>query len=560
MPKLPTYTAQLSGGLPTFGGRRAEASDFSGDGNELVAAGRQIRAVGEEISRHREETQSRQALVETTEVRARYAKALDEAALSGADTTKLREQMDAELAKIGEKFDTRKGMDALALYTANAGREYDQQANQIAVSRAATQARSEGQKLVNALAAEIDRDPSTLPRQEEKVREFLKSFSGISPEARTKLGDEWAKDLNYKAAVRSMRDAPEASLKRLEDGQWNVTPEQRDVLVGRAKTEINNQRVDRERERQDKERVDREQVDAGRAKFFDLMGQKKTVSWAAIRDEPAFASNSPAAVAAKKELMTMMEARVKAAAGEERQGDRKLANDLWLEINSRQVFNPTVVVDAVREHMQGRPGLDTRQADYLLGQMRSLRDGGDQTYRAVFASEMRRQQAALSDDIMLSATPEGIRAREAIFAAIKGEAEAAAEKRRTSTAKGQDPADLFDPNHKDYFFTKKNIETIKARVVNQEQDAAVKGALEKGAPRVTGIGDPVLRDVKVGALFVDESGNVRKMTADIRKRAMVAATAAAPVPDRERWMQATGGVLAPGQTEADAIAAWKRGR
>lgn len=519
MPKLPTFNAQI-GNAPLgagMGGRRADASDLNDPG--LIAAGRQIRSTGESLLSHMEENEARQALVESTEIRARYAKALDEAALSGADLTKLREQMDAELAKIGEKFSTTKGASSLALYQANAGREYDQQANQIAVVRAATRARSEGQKLVNALAAEIDRDPSTLPRQEEKVAEFLRLFPGISPETRTRLQDDWNNDLNFKAAVRAMRDAPEAALKRLEDGHWNVKPEQREILVGRAKTEIEGQRRDRELKRLEAQRAEADAVDMARSKHIDAIIAGKA-NWAAIRDDPAFAGVQGAN--AKKELFLFMDARKRQLAGEERKGDMKLRNDLWLQINSGQVFNPQVIVDAVRAHAEGKPGLDLAQADYLLSQMRNRRDGGDQTFRASFASEIGRQRDILRADIMLNATEEGKRTQEAILSAIVYEAETAAEKRRTSTAKGQDPADLLNPTHKDYFFTKSNIEQIKARVVSKEQAAAVERTMAT-APRATSLSDPVLRDMKIGDLFVDGDGNVHKMTAALKKQVKAAA-------------------------------------
>ena len=520
MPKLPTFNAQVGNASlgAGIGGRRADASDLSDPG--LIAAGRQIRATGESLLSHMEENEARQALVESTEIRARYAKALDEAALSGADLTKLREQMDAELAKIGEKFSTTKGASSLALYQANAGREYDQQANQIAVVRAATRARSLGQRLVNATAAEIDRDPSTLPLQIDKVWLFLEKSPGLSPETRTKLMDEWSADLNYKAATRSIALSPEASLKRLADGQWDVKPQQRETLIGLAKQEIEGQRRDRELKRLEAQRAEADAVDMARSKHIDAIIAGKA-NWAAIRDDSAFAGAQGAN--AKKELFLFMDARKRQLAGEERKGDLKLRNDLWLQINSGQVFNPQVIVDAVRAHAEGKPGLDLSQADYLLNQMRNRRDGGDQTFRASFASEIGRQRDILRADIMLNATEEGKRTQEAILSAIVYEAETAAEKRRTSTAKGQDPADLLNPTHKDYFFTKSNIEQIKARVVGKEQAAGVDEAIRNGAPRATSLSDPVLRDMKIGDLFVDGDGNVHKMTAALKKQVKAAA-------------------------------------
>lgn len=560
LPKNASYTATI-GDVPLSGGRRATAQDFGAPGlgeTGLVEAGHRVMSIAQKQLSDMEETEARQALVQSTEVRADYARRLDEAALSGADLGKLKEEMAGALTKIGDKFQTKRGAEQLQLYTANSATMFDQQANQIAVQRAWSTARLDGQKFVNGASALIQSNPAYLAVAEKDAADFVATFPGIRPDQRAELTERLKKDLNMAAAVSASRIDPDGAKKRLEAGEWDLTPEQRQTALNNAESYGNVKRAAEERETQRLRREQNDAADKARDGYAQriLSGDLGKKLERDIIADPVFATHPQY----REHLVTFMRADAKRRSGEERKGDPKLMNDLWLQINSGQIHNPTVVVEAVKAHLDGKPGLDTRQADYLLGQLRGLRDGGDQTYRTVFAAEMRRQQAALSDDIMLSATPEGIRTREAIFAAIRGEAEAAAEKRRTSTAKGQDPADLFDPNHKDYFFTKKNIETIKARTVKAEQSADVDAALKAGAKRVTGVNDPVLREVKVGEVFVDENGNSRKMTEALRKRLGTTPAAAKSPSERDLWMQATGGTLAPGQTQDEAIAAWKKAR
>jgi hypothetical protein len=121
MPKLPTFTAQI-GDAPTLGGRRASADDFA-PGNPL---GKTAQRVGEALLSGAEEEESRKALIASSEIRAKYARALDEAALSDTDTDKLKEQMQEELSKVGDDFQTTRGVQSLQLHQANTELMFDE--------------------------------------------------------------------------------------------------------------------------------------------------------------------------------------------------------------------------------------------------------------------------------------------------------------------------------------------------------------------------------------------------------------------------------------------------
>lgn len=531
MPKLPTFNAQVGNASlgAGMGGRRADASDLNDPG--LIAAGRQIRSTGESLLSHMEETEARQALVESTEIRARYAKALDEAALSGADLTKLREQMDAELAKIGEKFSTTKGASSLALYQANAGREYDQQANQIAVVRAATRARSEGQKLVNALAAEIDRDPSTLPRQEEKVAEFLRLFPGISPETRTKLQDDWNNDLNFKAAVRAMRDAPEAALKRLEDGHWNVKPEQREVLIGRAQQAINLREAAEDRRIRLEEKARDEAANKARDGYTQriLSGDLSRKLEKEILMDPVFEQRPQY----REHMIQLMRADAKRLAGQERQGSKQVERDLWLQYAEGKLFSEDHIHAAVKANAEGKPGLDLHQARTLLAEVGRLRDSNYQPIAARAGRLMREFGEAASRNVMI----QGLAAADPnlipqIQMEYRNEVDARMEALRKQD---KDPRLVFDPTSKEYVGPGPFTQEIFDRVLKAKTRETVDAAKSAGAVdlRREPDGWKKLKPGDVAIMPDGTTGRVTAATIDILKRQGPAAVAFPVVPSGE---------------------------
>ncbi len=138
LPKGASYSAQIAD-APIFAGRNATAQDFGAPGlgeTGLVEAGHKVTATAKAQIADMEESEARKALIQSTEIRAEYARKMDDAALSGADLGKLKEEMVGALSKVGEQFQTKKGTEQLRLYTANSEIMYDQQANSINVQRA----------------------------------------------------------------------------------------------------------------------------------------------------------------------------------------------------------------------------------------------------------------------------------------------------------------------------------------------------------------------------------------------------------------------------------------
>lgn len=273
MPKLPSYSAQIAE-APAQGGRRATAQDFGSPGlgeTGLVEAGHRITNTATAYLNDLEEKEARTALVKSTEVRADYARRMDEAALSGADLGKLKDSMLNDLAKIGEGFETKRGSQQLQLYAANSEIMYDQQANAIAVQRAWSTARLDGQKLVNSASALIQSNPAYLAEAERNAEDFVATFPGIRTDQRAELTDRLKKDLNMAAAVSAARINPQDALKRLEAGAWNLSPEQRNTAIDKSRREISIGEADAARVAAQKKEERRERDEAARYKYANAI-------------------------------------------------------------------------------------------------------------------------------------------------------------------------------------------------------------------------------------------------------------------------------------------------
>lgn len=518
MPKLPNYTAKLDGSGPGAGGRRAVVSDFETGIGEV---GQGLGRAGLALLSQQEEQEARQALVASSEIRAKYAKALDEAAISGAPTAPLRDQMAADLAKVGEGFATKQGADTATLDANKAFSMFDNEANRINVHRAGAEAKQGAEKMIANEAQAINSNPGYLPQAIENITRYVETFAGkLPPETRSAIIDDQAKRLNLEAARTMIRLDPEAGRKMLDEGKWNLSPEQLTAAQGYARESIDYQQRAKEHEAALRRQEARERSDKEESDIASLIyrGKVDKAMETRILDNPAFASDP----GAKMRMMALITAQTKRMNGEEREGSKTLMTEMWHQINNGELFNPQAVIDKVKDNLEGRRGLDMRQADYLLAQMRNMKDGSDQTFRRQLSSAIGRQERSLNQDYILNATPQGQEVKKQIITEMISDVESRAEALRRTGDKGTNPDALLDPNSKDYYFTPKRIEELKARVVAREMGSAVAAELGRSAPKVRGIDDPALLNLKDGDPFTDENGNVRKMTAAIRQKAKAA--------------------------------------
>ncbi|MCC7079962.1 MAG: hypothetical protein IT530_04760 [Burkholderiales bacterium] len=241
MPVLKTYTATI-GPAPAGGGRRASAEDFGASAG-LANAGKAVQDFGERMLDQKEQEESRKALITSTELRAKYARELDEAALSGGDTAALKEKMAADFAKIGEAFETKRGSESVAYYAANSELMFDEQANRIEVQRADANARLEGNKFLMDASRVLQSNENYLPIAEASVDGFLATYTKLRPEQRAVLAAELKQQLNLSAALGVARVNPERALKEREAGRWDLKPQDRERAREHAEQEIRARRT-----------------------------------------------------------------------------------------------------------------------------------------------------------------------------------------------------------------------------------------------------------------------------------------------------------------------------
>ncbi len=450
MPVLKTYTAPPPQ-LTISGGRRAEGSDF---GPDYAQIGASVKKSAEGYLDFTEENEARQALIATSQIRAEYARRLDEAQISGGDLGKLKEEMSSKMAKVGENFQTKRGADSLALYTSNNELMFDEQANRIAVHRAASQAKIDGSSFMKNESATIRSNPLYLPLAEKNAEALGETFSRIPTWQRAEIVDGLKKELNMAAAVGSARVDPEGTKKKLENGQWDLTPAQREHAVNLADTEIRAKRSDEIYQRNLKEYQERERDEAARDKHFKGI-MAGTSGRRAIMDDPELKPTT------REHLIVFMEHRAKAFAGQERKSDQTVVRDLWLRINApdndpRKIYTGDAIFAAVNNgkvNVSDANGLNTLVANQK-----------DENGRA-FGSRLRERMIVLGR--AMNDSPE-YKNQPELSSAIQMNLVAQVEKKASELRKkGESPDALLDPDSKDFFFKSGILKATAAAVKNQ---------------------------------------------------------------------------------------------
>jgi hypothetical protein len=264
MPQLPTYTADI-GQAPT-GGQRAQAQ-----GNALGKVGAAATKAADTVLTSMEDTEARTALVASTEIRAKYARELDAAANSDQDTDAIKEKMADELSAVGEQFQTSRGAQALHLHSVNSEFAFDEQANAINVKRASAAARLAGHKFLINTSDMIRTNPHYLAAAEKDVDAFVETLASnkhVSPELRAELSQRMKQELNMTAAISMARTEPEKTRELLENGGWDLTPQQRETAVAKTITEENARRSAAEYKRTQQLRIKAEANDKARGEIY----------------------------------------------------------------------------------------------------------------------------------------------------------------------------------------------------------------------------------------------------------------------------------------------------
>lgn len=493
MPTLPRYTAEIQGGALS-GGRRAAASDFAGPASNIGGA---IAVGADKYLTSIEDEESRKALVESSQLRAKYARELDAAALSGGDLDKLKEKMRADFAKIGESFQTKKGVSSNELYTANTEIMFDEQANAIMVQRAGAKAKLDAASFLNSTASVMRSvGPQYLPEAEANADAFAATLTGVRPEQRAAVAADLKQDLNMAAALASARIDPAGTRKRLEAGEWNLSPQHRQTAISHATSEENAARVAQNYARAEEDRRIAKADEAARDRHFASI-MDGTATRRQIMDDPDLRP------ATREHMIAVMKARSDELTNGEKKSDQGEKRRLFLAATAPDT-DPTKIINSDQIHAAVAAGkLNTADGAWLMGIVANQKDANNQTIGGKLRVLSINFDRAVAGDLRLSALDAGQRAE------IQNDYAAAVFARVEEARKANDVKllrDLFDPASKEYVgnkaFMQQSIDAAKVRL-QESLPPAVKvnskaeyDALPDGTPYTDSKG---VRGIKRGA-------------------------------------------------------------
>lgn len=476
MPKLPTYSAPL-GELPAYGGRRASADEFGAVASATGALAHSAGKVADAQLTRMEEDESRKALVASSEIRAKYAKALDEAATSGGDLVKLKEQMANELSRVGEGFQTRRGADSLNLYTANTDLMFDEQANRIEVQRAASTARLEAAKFMQSSSETIRSNPLYLGTAVQDAEALVDTFSRISPEKKAEIKLELRQNLNMAAALSSARIDPEGTKAKLEDGKWELSPEQRELAINKADTQINARRASENHARalEEHERVKRNEEASQEYTSKIVQG---SLTGKAL--EIALSTDPRLTGATQRTLIAFAEHRANELVNGSKKSDPVAKQQAWLDVHAadddpRKIISTKKIVDQVEA---GK--LNTTDADKLINDIRNQRDSNNRSIGNKLRELSINFDRAVAGDPRLSVLDAGKRAE------VQNDYVARVYEQVESMRNNNDVAglrSLFDPKDKRYVgsreFMQVSIDGAKAKLTEDTAGLPVAKTIEE---------------------------------------------------------------------------------
>jgi hypothetical protein len=479
MPTLKPYTANLV--QPEIGGPRATPEAF---GSEIGAGLQSVGHGANVLYANIEERESRDAVVGASQIRAKYAKLLDEAQNSGTDTSKLKQDMTDELSKIGENFRTQKGQRALDMHTANTNLMFDEQANRIEVTRASAEAQLQAKQQIDSDSATLRSNPSFLAMAEDNARALVSTFR-LPPEKRALVENQMIEQLNMAAVASSVRIDPEGTMSKLEAGEWRLTPEQRQQGVNMARTEINGRRADEEYARR---LMERDRIERGRAAQVTLGDRilQGTLGKNEIRDNPDLEWPQ------KAELIHFQRWLANEKSNKTHPSEMM---ELFLQVfapegDPRKTYNADPIFRMAEQNR-----ISANEARQAMQWVADQRDENNNTFKQKLAGKMQTIRSAMTADPVWAAQGE---LSGAVQMEVMNRADIRAKELRREN---KDPSVIFDPTHKEYMFAPGSLKSI-ANDVKAQQRAMI-------TPKVTGEDDPVYKDLPAGASFIDPEGRPR---------------------------------------------------
>lgn len=500
MPKLPQYTANL-GGAPVDGGRRASGADFGGSvGEALTSLGGAAQNVGDRLLNYMEQEDQRNVLVEHAKLRQEFSKRLEDAEISGADTDKLREELENKSSALRGTTRTRLGLAAADQHGANTLNAFDTKNAQVKIVRAAGEARNQGQTLVNALGATLRSNPSYLANAEADIDTFVDTFKGrLRPDQIEAVRQDFKQQANV-AAVSSltMMDA-KGTLERLEKGDWNLTPQQRQQEIGRAREKIKADESERQNAIRFNEYERALRSQEARDEYLKQI----------IRADGSFKANGPVLMDSRlittdrEHLILLNERWLDEKLGNGRRSDPSVVTALLARIYAPEEDPRKIRTDAPLLEALAAGKLNASDFMRLRTAAAEQRDPNNTTVGRLFYDQFNTIQRAILGSPEYAAQP---LKSSAIINRWAFDVRTMMDEYRKA---GKAPADLFNPANKDYVGGRDFLASITAKALAQDVVA----------PVVTGVKDPTdprLHDVAVGETFTLADGTQKIMTKEFK--------------------------------------------
>lgn len=479
MPQLPTYTAQLNR-LPTVNVEHAVRPDTSDSFRTIAKA-------GETLLSGIEEKESREAVIASSEIRAKYARELDEAAVSGADTSKIKEKMQEDHAKVAENFQTKRGQSANEFYAFNNDLMFDEQANKIRVTRAAADAQLAGSRFLSSAGSILQQNPTYLGTALDDAEALVSTYQ-LSPEKKALALDTLRKELNMSAAISAARLDPQGTRKRLEAGEWELTPEQRQTAVNKADTEFRAARAEMAYLEAQAEKEARQRDDVARDRHFAGI-MDGTATRRAIMDDADLRPQT------REHMIALLEHRAKELASQEKVSNPVVKRDLWLRIHApdgdpRKIFNGDAIFEQVK-----RGNISVTDANQLNTLVAAQKDDNNRTIGQRLGVMSATVARALSQDPRFIGQP-------ALVADIQNDYNfRVQEKIDLLRRENKDPNIIFDARSKEFVGSREFVQTsIDGARQRQTEAAAAKiqtvnsqaeyDALPEGTPYRDSNGNP----------------------------------------------------------------------
>lgn len=495
MPQLPTYSAQLRGLTGATGaGRRATADDFSTGFGGIGGAGDTLMKSADMLQAREEETQARTAIVSGAEIRAEYARKLDEAALNGGDVGSLKQEMLEKLSKVGESFTTRKGDDSLRQQIASNELMFDNQANQISVLRAASEAKVTGQNFLNSLGVRLARNPDELPATLADLSAFADTYKGrMNPAQLADFKEAWTREANQMAAASAVRLNPATGKARLEAGEWNLSPDNRRSLLDDSDRRIEAKKRDEEHSYILQKRKDEEVAKNALYEYTQKILKGQSVASKAV-DDPAFKGFGNMI----EHLDRFQRERARSLAEGDGKTNQVLLKDMLTRAylpddDPKKLRNVQDVISAM-----GPGGLNFSNTLQVM----SIVQGGKNEEGQSIATRMRGRlgelRQAIDNNPKYRSLPE-------LGAAVTNEVTFRIEQRFAEARKNNIPTtELFDPKSKNYAFDPRIVKDAEQEMEKRRLDSLRQGAIPVFQPQ------DILR-MKPNEMFVDPGDNQVKM-------------------------------------------------